>query len=171
MKWASYISNGMVWVPGCVLVPLLVAGVVALFIILVRAFLIVVTVQGESMTPTLQNGDRVLALSKWPRGWLHSGRIVIIATVPEPATGQPTSCIIKRVTGVEGDTIFAFTEDVPESVQLKLINKRYENDLLIYNIPPGYLVVSGDMSQNPLGPFPFEAVLGVYFWKLGPTTQ
>jgi signal peptidase I len=59
-----------------------VAAVVVLLVlavvILVRKAIVVVTVQGDSMFPTLTDGDRVLVLRRWLRP-VRRGDIVIVA--------------------------------------------------------------------------------------------
>jgi signal peptidase I len=44
---------------------------IIIFVLLARAFFFIVTVEGQSMSPTLTNGDRLLAIRFWPVHWLH----------------------------------------------------------------------------------------------------
>lgn len=71
-----------------------VACVAALGIGLARVCLAVVTVDGASMSPTLESGDRLLVCVCWPPSWYHVADIVTVMT---PATlGGPT-LHVKRI--------------------------------------------------------------------------
>lgn len=141
------------------------AGAVAL----ARATLVVVTVVGQSMTPALQTGDRVLVLRYWPSGRLRIGHIVLVwpwgmaPSGPKPFSETP---YIKRIIGLPGDTL------VTSLVELNDFHRRREsaahdsNGQRVWHIPPGHVFVRGD---NPLrgfdslswGPIPFRGVLGI----------
>jgi signal peptidase I len=136
------------------LLPLLALGVL-------RRLLLVVTVEGLSMTPTLRHGDRVLVLRHWPRYWLRKGHIVLIRGAQTPDAIAPLTCI-KRLTGLPGDTVANRYEgeppqshDVPRS----------------WTIQPGYCFVAGDAGRASIdsyvwGPIPIEQVLGVVIRRL-----
>src|SRR6266571_228509 len=51
---------------------------VSIFFFIVRTALVVVTVQYTSMSPTLEDGDRVLVWRYWPARWLRKGQVVIV---------------------------------------------------------------------------------------------
>lgn len=48
-----------------------------LVLMLIRKFLVIATIQGKSMYPTLDTGDRVLVLTFWPPCWLRRGQIIV----------------------------------------------------------------------------------------------
>jgi signal peptidase I len=100
---------------------LIAVAVVAVLVLTARRLLIVVTVDGPSMEPTLRSGARLLVL----RGRrLRTGRIVVL----RPRDGL---LIVKRVAALAGDP-------VPESV-LPAVGGQ-PGDL----VPSGRLVVLGD---------------------------
>jgi signal peptidase I len=88
-----------VWWGLLALVPAIVA--------VARAALVVVTVTGMSMAPTLSDGDRVLVVRRWVRG-VRRGDVVAARLTwsldQPPATGS-ASWIIKRVAAVGGDAV------------------------------------------------------------------
>ena len=151
-----------------------VAGVVAVGAAawwLHRRFL-VVTVNGESMTPTYAHGDRVLARRARLAG-VRAGDVVVAAAGlplpggPRPLTieaaepGTPTTCppwMIKRVVAVPGDT-------VPEQTLAVLAVAPG------HLVPPGRFVAYGDNVQasadsRQMGYFYEENLLGVVVARL-----
>src|SRR5262245_32728297 len=89
----------------------LLSGIlVVIFIttICIRMFLLVITVQYSSMSPTLEHGDRVIAIRRLPKSWLRKGQIVLIwplpgVRLPVPADYQEPP-YIKRIIAVSGET-------------------------------------------------------------------
>lgn len=82
---------------------------VGLLVVLARLFLFIVEVQGQSMTPALLPGDRVLALRFWPGRRLRRGQIVV-THYPDTHQQHPPDTFsqqkyIKRITGLPGDTM------------------------------------------------------------------
>jgi phage repressor protein C with HTH and peptisase S24 domain len=84
MKWASAAFGGAITVAA-------VAG-------LARAALLVIKVSGDSMTPTYQSGDSVLAARRWIAGPTREGDVVI-CRLPAHVPG-PSGYLVKRVTSV-----------------------------------------------------------------------
>src|SRR5205823_3653222 len=77
-------------------------------LVLARTALIVVTVVGSSMAPTLDDGDRVLVVRRWLRP-VRRGDIVAarIDTIPLPrADERRPPLVIKRAATVAGDGVF-----------------------------------------------------------------
>jgi len=141
-----------------------------------RVFLVVVTIRGESMEPTLLEGDRVLVIRHWPNQWLHRGQIVLVWPGEFPDQGpQPFGVpapLVERIFGLPGDT-YAVYADQADRYFLQTERLSDGSDWrLIQSIPDQHLFVYGD---NPLasldsrtwGPIPFESVLGVVVSKLG----
>lgn len=96
---------------------------VGFLLLLARTFFFLVDVQGGSMIPTLQHGDRVLAMRffplQWMQHWLKKGGIVILHFNVEagesevrPATGEGT-LYIKRLIGLPGETVAFRPADLP----------------------------------------------------------
>ena len=131
------------------------AALISSCIVIARRFLVIFTVQGNSMIPTFRPGDRVLMLRQRGRA-LRSGRIIVIAE-PNAETGwqdlpalddqiQGRRWSIKRVAALAGDP-------VPKGVGQGEAS-----------VPCGHLVI---LSDNPSGKdsrafgfLPIEAVLG-----------
>jgi signal peptidase I len=108
-------------------VPVAVALVLGL-----RRLLLIVTVAGRSMEPTLTPGARILVLRRsGPR--VRSGEIVVLrrSDVGHPVRGPIDPLVVKRVAAVAG-------EPVPASVQAAVGAR--DGDV----VPVGKLVVLGD---------------------------
>ncbi|MEU5567099.1 S26 family signal peptidase [Micromonospora musae] len=110
-----------------------------------RRHLMLVSVVGRSMEPTLRPGDRVLA-RRLPLARVRSGDVVVVVAPAEMTARHPTQpgaggsgLAIKRAHAVPGDPVPV--ERVP------LLRERPERE-----VPPGHLVVLGD---NP--PFSYDS--------------
>jgi signal peptidase I len=75
-------------------------GLAAAALVWLRLRLVVVTVRGDSMAPTLHSGDRVLVRRK-PLRAVPAGALVVFA---RPRTTEP-GWMIKRAIAVPGDVI------------------------------------------------------------------
>ncbi|WP_219825575.1 signal peptidase I [Nonomuraea typhae] len=112
-----------------------------------RRSYVVVTVQGESMTPTLADGDRVLVRRRRP-GQVSRGDVVVLEPPREPGRWN-----VKRVVALPGDP-------VPDGLR--------ETG----TVPDGALVVLGDnpggsADSRQRGFFPADQLLGVALRRLG----
>lgn len=144
---------------------------VGLLVVLARLLLFIVEVQGQSMTPTLLPGDRVLALRFWPGRRLRRGQIVVTHYLDTRPMRQPDDLseqkYIKRVTGLPGDTI-TVSGNVPfPPPQLPAINEPPKPRT--WRVPPGHYFVQGDswgLDSRIVGPLPFRALRGVVIMKL-----
>lgn len=85
-------------------IPLALTVVVAAAFAGVRRSLVVVRVDGPSMQPTFQPGDRVLAVRRGVRHRLRPGDVVV-CRLPPTVLG-PDSLVIKRIRDVDGDGVF-----------------------------------------------------------------
>ena len=75
-------------------------GIVAVW--LARRALLVVRIDGRSMEPTFHPGAAVLAVRRRSRQTLHRDDIVVCRLPPQ--IPGPDALLIKRITGVAGDT-------------------------------------------------------------------
>jgi signal peptidase I len=111
-----------------------VAGALALvpaLLLWLRHTVLVVTVAGQSMQPTLRPGDR-LVVRRREIGRVRPGQVVVARLRRRPAAGGPAAeLIVKRVLAVPGD-------QVPRDVVRAL------RDVPEETVPPGRLVVLGD---------------------------
>ncbi|MFI7443039.1 signal peptidase I [Nonomuraea indica] len=129
---------------------------VAIAVIVLRRGVVVVSVSGPSMAPTLRHGDRVL-VRRTPRETIGRGDIVVV-TEPGPCRSggsdgsSHSTWVIKRVVAVPGDAEPAFLPDWA---------RRPDGF-----IGPGRLVVLGDnpdfsWDSRQFGTVQAEQVLGV----------
>jgi signal peptidase I len=119
-----------------------------------RRRLLLVTVRGVSMEPTLHAGDRLL-VRRAGLPAVGRGEIVVIAGRRDPA--DPTAAmLVKRAVALPGDPVPA---GVPGAGG---------------RVPPGRLVVLGDNAarshdSRALGPLPGGALVGLVVRPVGPT--
>ncbi|WP_375042600.1 S26 family signal peptidase [Actinomadura sp. NTSP31] len=125
-----------------------------------RSRLVVVTVDGTSMLPTLRDGDRVLARRR-PLDRVRRGDVVVLEPpsdgpyLPGPAGSDGPVWNVKRVAALPGDP-------VPPGIT-------GEGG----TVPDGSLVVLGDnpdsVDSRQRGPYPADRLLGVVVRRLGIT--
>lgn len=156
---------------------LIVLASIAYLVALLRALFFLVDVDGHSMVPALENGDRVLVLRLWRTGWLRKGQIVVTHYVATPWNpGQHPMAAqqdryIKRITGVAGETIVTQLSDLPEPLQESRRSQHDEEGRRVWQIPPGYCFVKGDsygLDSTLIGPIPVHAIQGIVLAKLRP---
>jgi signal peptidase I len=137
----------------------------------------IVWIKGQSMMPTLQNGERVLAWTPFARRFFKRGVIVTLSHfhihLPADKQNHPgfraaTAAIaqeraelfIKRLVGLPGDTVriplsrlslHALAAVDPQAVR--------RGDELVWRVPAGHVFVRGDGLQSndsvAWGPIPF----------------
>lgn len=149
----------------------LVFGVVRPFI--VESFWI----PSESMVPTLDVGDRVLA-NKFIYRFTspQRGDIVVFKSVE-----TPDEDLIKRVVGVPGDTITVqsgvlFVNGKPQKEPY--VDQQYP-DMSFFGpltVPPGHIFVMGDNRANSrdsrfFGPVPDQNIVGKAFLRYWPVNR
>lgn len=146
------------WLIGTVTVGVLGLGVAVLRI---RRRIVVVTVEGTSMAPTLADGERVVVRRR-RIDQVHRGDVVVLEPPPQPS-GQyapiPTQdghlWNIKRAVALPGDPL-------PEGVM---------SGETLTRVPPGALVVLGDnpdsIDSRQRGFFSADQLLGVAVRRLG----
>lgn len=169
----SSTRNAIEWllvIVGAVVVALLVKTFV------VQAF----SIPSPSMTPTLQNGDRVLVNKlSYDAHDLNRGDVIVFERPPSlaAAPGEPED-LIKRVIGLPGETIVA-REGVVYVDDRALVEPYLEEGTLTFDIdtpltvPDGQVLVLGDNRSNStdgraFGTIDADTVIGRAFMVMWP---
>lgn len=152
------------------IVSIIVAVVAALFI---RTCLFeIVMVDGASMEPTLQTGERV-GIEKVTRYFqdFEYGQVVVVHYPSMEGN------YVKRIMGLPGDKVqvtdsTVYRNNIP--LEEDYINPLPYPDTEEFTVPEGHIFVMGDNRSNSLdsrmvGPIPFEDIVGHgigIFWPL-----
>lgn len=157
----------VVCVLGGVLLLLLCCG----GMLLVRACLLVITVQGQSMAPTLQEGDRVVAVRPIWRRWIRKDQIVLFrqSVSDETSDDSPLSLHIKRVVALAGEGYRSSTRPWGYSDYVTQVEQAY-----LWQIPHDHIFVCGDNREQSIdscswGPLPLRNVRGIVVKRLPPS--
>lgn len=142
-----------------------VAGaiILATFVGVLRARLLLVQVEGVSMTPTFDSGDRVLMMRTHGRMPTRGDIVALDTRILKRAVfaarellEDAPSLLIKRVTALPGDFLTSACD-----------GELHERS----SVPDGYIVVQGDSSRSldsrVWGPVPAECVCAVAVWSNG----
>ena len=137
-------------------------------LLLIHTYVIVVMVQGYSMSPTLEDGDRVLALrTVWLR-WVQKGQIVLFRQSPldEISGDLPLALHIKRVVALAGETYRSTS--LPPGYHECVTQ---EEQTASWHIPRNSIFVCGDNREQSIdsrswGPLPLRNVRGIVVKKL-----
>jgi signal peptidase I len=149
----------------------LICNIVLLLVLLgifTRFAYLVVIVKGNSMSPALEEGDRVVALSWWPKNCLRKGQIILFEPMhtvllpPFDKRIRSGQLSIKRVVAVAGEQVITSMSDVQEGERLRLARDHDEQGRRIWHIPSGHVFVRGDNRSGSVdsliaGPFHCKA--------------
>lgn len=138
----------------------------------------IVLVNGQSMSPTLLNGERVLAWTPFAKQFFKRGTIVTLShfhmQLPANKRSHPafhaavvsieqeqSELFVKRIIGLPGDTVRISIDQLPPhalaTVDPQVICNGSE---LLWHIPDGQVFVRGDGQQSndsiAWGAIPFE---------------
>lgn len=145
------------------LIPLLLVFLVILsvFYIFFRHLL----VDGDSMLPTLNDGDRVLIT----RNFFEPARGDIVIVRARPGEGQEERELIKRIVAVEGDVVIvrsgiAYVNGVEETGH-PVLSSATDVSRAEEVVPPGHVYILGDnrpvsYDSRFYGPAPIGAITG-----------
>ncbi len=134
-----------------IVVTLIILGSLAAGALVFRNGVVVVRVDGGSMTPTYRHGERVLAIRRWALPRVRRGDIVVLWS-PDPSALRPGApqYIIKRVAALAGD--------------LRPGGRADET------ISPQHIFVLGDADSSrdsrSFGPLPRHMLVGRVVWRM-----
>ncbi len=145
------------------LIPLTIAFIA--IIIVFYVLFSVTAVVGQSMLPTLHDGDRLLLTKSYDTP--HRGDIVVFATLdPE----HKEEDLVKRVVAIPGDTVevrqgVAIVNGAVESTSSLLTSPYDETAVAPLVVPAGTVFVLGDnrpiaLDSRDMGPIPIATVKG-----------
>jgi signal peptidase I len=155
------------------LILVMACGVSGFFVLLLSMCFIVVTIQGESMAPTLHEGEQVLVCRCWPRGLLRKGMIVLVLPWARPSSTFAQRLrmgpYLKRITAVGGET--ATIARTPDHASFFALSQHAESEQQTWHIPQKHIFVCGDnrlgsVDSRIWGPLPVECVLGVMLLRV-----
>ena len=158
-------------------IPLLTVLVLALITVISVFYIanIVVKVDGESMLPTLQHGDRVLVTRG--HGIVQRGDIVSFSAVIDGKKDR----LIKRVVALGGDTVEVSGDTIlvngaPESGAYDYINGDEAFHIGPLSIPARSVYVLGDnrpvsLDSRFFGPVELDQVRGKAVYVISPVTR
>lgn len=156
--------------------------------IFIRCFILITTVQGMSMSPTLFPGDRLIVLRYWPGRWLRKGQVVVgdLKKVLIKISGSKDETFlrsilgdsdkfVKRVIGLPGDTVVIHRSEINKEIQTILEMEFNIDNNLVWEIPTGFCFVRGDglISGDSIswGPIPINYLIGIVLAKLPSKTN
>lgn len=155
---------------------LVIAGVLAFFIITFVAQSFVV--DGQSMEPTLHNGER-LFINKFIYRFKEPERGDIVVFTPR---GSPGKKYIKRVIGLPGDAIYikdGVTYLNGEPLEEDYLNDSMRGEFGPYEVPEESVFVMGDNRNHSadsrfsgaVGYVDYNSISGKAFWVYWPLTE
>lgn len=153
-------------------------GISLLFLLfcggLCNLLFIVITVRGQSMFPTLENGDRVVAVRFWPL-WLLSRRQIVVIKSDIPLPGEPPifpNFYIKRIVGLPGDIIRISKNEVIEKFDTNARSFREKNgSTKVWIVPTNHIFICGDnlkhsKDSRKWGPISQKSVVGIVLKRM-----
>lgn len=153
-----------------------IAGMIGLLLVAsIGALLIwlnfrIVTVNGYSMRPTFEHGERVVVYCGWGAARLQHGDIILSdvpALADSTAASSKATPVIKRVTGLPGDIINVHVQDLPPVLQQAF--RRHIGTARTWHVPPHYYYLTCDgegISSHLWGPVHRRHFIGRVVGKL-----
>jgi signal peptidase I len=137
----------------------------------------IVIIDGKSMMPALQSGERVLAWTPFSKRLFRRGSLVTLRHFPIRLTAEqrsqpryqaaiavlerdPSGLLIKRLVGLPGDTVrIPLSRLSPHALATVDPQAMRRDDELLWHVPTGHVFVRGDnqVSNDSVtwGPIPF----------------
>jgi len=135
-------------------------------LLLIRTQLIVIIVRGQSMAPTLEGGEHVLALRPLRRSWIRKGQIILFKQGDSDGVPDPLLLHVKRVVALAGEQYRSSTPPLGYSEHVAQEGQEY-----LWQIPQEHIFVCGDNREQSIdsrswGPLPLRNVRGIVVKKL-----
>ncbi len=134
-------------------------------------------VAGDSMFPSLHDGDRVLVTRGYPDP--RRGDVIVVSVTRRGAT-EPVD-MLKRVVALAGESVrieqgIAFVDGVPERPSARVLLSPDDVSRREISVPEGHLYVLGDNRPASLdsrfyGPVPITEVRGRVTFVFAPATR
>jgi signal peptidase I len=145
--------------------------VAVLALLLARRFLVVVSVEQESMAPALHHGDRVLACRHWPQRWLRKGQVVLLQPQQSQTIRKPVHppVFIKRLVGMPGETFVTHLAELDEHKRPQFRHIYDSAGNRTFHLASTHCFVQGDSlystDSRDWGPIPLSSIVGVMVAK------
>lgn len=144
-----------------------------LLICVSRAIFFVAVISGNSMEPTLREGDLVIALKHFPARLLRRGQVVVIRLNNSISRRgkQPPDLYIKRVLALPNETVIKHLSELSYYYRANLRCLHDDKGQRTWVVPQGHFFVQGDhlprgYDSLTWGPIPRSAVVGIAVAKL-----
>lgn len=150
-------------------------GLPICFFLILRTQTLIVVVDGESMSPALRDGDRVLMLRRVL--WLRRRRGQIVVVRPsgaESGVDDDETRFIKRLVGLPGDRLTTRLEELNEWLREDHARHYDRDGKRTWDVPSDHIFVRGDApgsDSRAWGPIPSSAVEGVVLLALPSVRQ
>jgi len=140
-----------------------------------RVFFVVVEVEGQSMSPILNEGDRVLVWRHWPQRWFRRGQIVLVWPWQARKTSNDNifgvTPFIKRIVGLPGDSLVTYIHELDNYHRQKAFSTYDASGKHIWHVPCDHIFLRGDhpvggYDSLSWGPVPTKSVLGIVIKKI-----
>ncbi len=156
------------------LIPLFVAFLA--FLLIFYILFTTTSVNGESMLPTLRNGDKLLLTKSYPEP--HHGDVIVFEVLDE---NNDEEGLIKRVVALPGDTVeirqgIALVNGVVEGTRSMITSVSDSSYRPPVVVPPEHVYVLGDnrpiaLDSRDLGPIPLGSVRGRVAYVFAPASR
>lgn len=147
---------------------LVLIGFGVFIILLLRNWLTLVTVFGDSMYPTLQEGDRLLVLrSRSP----HSFKVGQLIVAHPPYEGKwREKLYIKHLAGLPGDKVTISVAELNPQIHFAVAQHEDKDGNRTWHVPDDYCFVQGDSYWSEdcraWGLIPLNSLVGIVRLKL-----